>query len=92
MSWNVSIIGQPEAVVAELDRESERQSGQCKVEFDSAKPHLVGLVKENFSKNASSQPLIVHLEASGSGYESGGTQVSRSCLVSLKSLYARLAT
>ncbi len=96
MSWSVSIIGSPEAVVAELERESERQTGQCKVEFDGALPHLIGLVRENFKKPGSpgyyADP-VVHLEAAGSGAAfTDSTQVYRNVTVTLRSLSARIVT
>lgn len=94
MSWSVSIIGKPEAVVAELEKESERMSGQSKVEFDSAKPHLAGLVRENFKKPGSTAWLgepFVHLEANGSGCSEGGEQTARQCSATVRSIAARLA-
>jgi hypothetical protein len=41
---------------------------QSKLEYDSALPHLVGIVKENFGTNVP----IVKLSAAGHGYASNG--------------------
>jgi hypothetical protein len=62
MSWSVQFIGKPEKVVEALNAQSEKMSGESKVEYDSALPNLVGLVKENFGYD-----YLVNLIASGHG-------------------------
>ena len=62
MSWSVAFIGKPEKVVEALQKKSETLTGESKKEFDSALPHLVGLVNENFGT-----PYLVNLSASGHG-------------------------
>lgn len=62
MSWSVNFIGKPEKVVEALQAQSEKMSGESKVEYDSALPHLTGLVKENFGYD-----YVVNLSASGHG-------------------------
>lgn len=88
MSWSVSCMGLPENVAAYLDKYSETQSGQSKVEYDEAKPSLIALVKQNF--NTEGNTPIVTLTASGSGYSREGTQISRNCAVKLEVSYAKL--
>jgi hypothetical protein len=48
MSWSVQFIGKPKKVVEALQAQSEKMNGESKVEYDSALPHLVALVNENF--------------------------------------------
>ena len=96
MSWSVSIIGKPDAVIGELERESTRLSGQSKVEFDAAKPHLIGLVRENF-KHPDANPHYLdptlHLEASGSGsFDVAGTQLHRTCSAKVSWVNGKLVT
>jgi hypothetical protein len=62
MSWSISFIGKPEKVVEALTAESLKLSGESKKEYDSALPHLIGLVNENFGT-----PYFIKLAASGHG-------------------------
>lgn len=79
MSWSISLVGKPENIVKALEEESPKLTGQCKLEYDEALPHLVGLVKQNFQNDPASRLLDMELEASGSGWAKGDTQVSRTC-------------
>ena len=92
MSWNISIIGAPENVVKALEEESGKLSGQCKVEFDGALPHLVGLVKQNFNDFArtGSRDQIIKLDAAGFGHAQGDQQIQRSCLATLESFCTKI--
>lgn len=93
MSWSVSFLGKPEAVAAALERESEKHTGQSKVEYDDAKPHLVALVRQNFADPAGPyQTPLIKFEACGSGCVQNGQQVQRSCTVKIEPLYANLVT
>jgi hypothetical protein len=72
-------------------------TGQSKVEWDEAKPHLIALVKGNFMseeylKQYPSQSVpLVKIDASGSGSaKSDGTQLQRSCTVKIESIYTNL--
>jgi len=62
MSWSVQFIGKPEKVAEALNAESVKMSGESKKEYDSALPHLVGLVNENFGT-----PYLIKIAASGHG-------------------------
>lgn len=62
MSWSVSFIGKPEKVIEALTAYSEKMNGQSKVEYDSALPHLIGLMNENYGID-----YPVKLAASGHG-------------------------
>lgn len=90
MSWSISVIGKPENVVAEIERESAKQTGQSKVEFDDAMPHLIGLVNQTFTKAANYQVPIIKLDASGSGMSEGGEQKYRNCTVKIEPIYTKL--
>ena len=92
MSWSVSYLGTPPKIVEALQAESERVSGQRKVEFDSALPHLVGLVKDNFAPEGQPVPML-QLKAFGSGTSQSDPasgevkQTQRSCSVSIERIY-----
>lgn len=100
MSWSFSAIGKPANVAAALKKHGEALTGQCKLEFDAALPHLVGLVEQNFSADGSGygEPII-DIEASGSGISTGskpgGTgepnrQLQRDCTVKIGRSYRQL--
>jgi hypothetical protein len=84
MSWSVQFIGKPEKVVEALNAESEKLNGQSKVEYDSALPHLVALVNENFGTG-----YPVKLAASGHGTVYTDKS-DRQLTVSLESIYGLL--
>ena len=71
MSWSVNYVGKPEKVAAALQEQSSKLTGQSKIEFDDALPHLVGLVNQTFltEKGAARgyQSNLVQIEANGSG-------------------------
>lgn len=104
MSWSIALIGKPENVVKALHQESEKLSGQSKIEFDDAKPHLIGLVEQNFNSNHPDSVPVIKLTASGSGGSSRETvtdaatgavtvttkQHYRSCTAAIDNFYARL--
>jgi hypothetical protein len=80
MSWSVGFIGKPEKVVEALQSHSEKLNGESKVEYDSALPHLIGVVNENFGHD-----YPIKLTASGHGTNYGGTRPNeRQLLVSLE--------
>jgi hypothetical protein len=77
------MTGTPDEIVTKLTEYGNSLTGQSKVEFDDAFPHLIGLVKQNFDKN---NPVKLTLSAYGSGIEAtNGEQVNRECGVTLKS-------
>lgn len=86
MSWSVTFIGKPENVVNALEEQSAKMEGYSKVEYDSALPHLSGLVKENFGTPS----MVIKLTASGHGYASDGKDINRQCTASLEMFYATL--
>lgn len=91
MSWSISLIGTPPKLKEALQARSAKETGQCKVEYDAALPHLVGL-EQNFDQEGSPQPLVA-IEAQGSGYcQSGGggmpeKQLRRNCTVKITPFY-----
>ena len=98
MSWSVSLFGTPDKVAAALDNHSnDKMTGQSKLEWDEAKPHLIALVKQNFVTeeymkqypNALVSPLV-KLDASGSGSSSGDKQLQRSCSIKIETIYTNL--
>lgn len=84
MSWSITVIGKPENVAVALELESNKMDGQSKIEYESALPNLVGLVKENFG-NASQ---IIKISANGHGFS--GDPSYRQCAVSIESLYGSI--
>lgn len=87
MSWSINFIGKPENVATALNEHSKKLSDQSKVEYDSALPHLVGLVKENFNKNAD---MLVKVTASGHGYATGEEQIDRYCTATVEGVYGTI--
>jgi hypothetical protein len=97
MSWSVSLFGIPDKVVAALENHSnDKMTGQSKVEWDEAKPHIIALVRQNFVTEEymkqfsyTTSPLI-KLDASGSGSSSGDRQLQRSCSIKIETIYTNL--
>ena len=83
MSWSVQFIGKPEKVSEALQAQSEKMSGESKVEYDSALPHLVALVNENFGYD-----YPVKLLASGHGQT--GEKPNRQLTASIELIYGLL--
>jgi hypothetical protein len=83
MSWSVQFIGKPEKVVEALQKQSTTMNGESKAEYDSALPHLTGLVKENFGYD-----YMVNLTASGHGQT--GEKPTRQLTVKLELIYGVL--
>lgn len=87
MSWSISIIGKPDKVVEELSVYSDTLTGQSKIEYDEAKPHLQALISQNLGEN-----IIVNLQASGhANFDSEGKRTYGACTVNLSLLYGKLA-
>lgn len=90
MSWSVSAVGEPEAVVRHLERYMADQSpNQSKEEYDAAKPHLVALLRQNFATEKASEwakGQLVSIDASGSGTKVNGEDVQRNCSVTLRTI------
>ncbi len=87
MSWSIAMIGTAAGIEKALNERSAKETGQCKVEFDAALPHLLGLVKENFNNQEGGQAPLIEVEASGSGYCKDGNQVQRSCTAKVTAKY-----
>jgi hypothetical protein len=96
MSWSVIAIGTPEKVAEYLDSHSSGLSGQSKVEYDDAKSHLIGLIKENFVSKGYAKRYpgmatpLVKLTASGHGSSTNGDQDNRTCQVQIETFYSKL--
>lgn len=84
MSWSITFIGKSENVVKALEEQSTFLDGQTKVEYDSALPHMVGLVKENFGNG----DQVMKITASGHGYAIDGEQRQRYCAVNVEPVYS----
>lgn len=80
MSWSVFFIGTPEKVVNALEKHAEGHQGTTKEEYDAALPHLIGLINQNYNKDADN--VIIKIDANGSGYAN-----TRTCNVSISHMY-----
>jgi hypothetical protein len=80
MSWSIGFIGKPEKVIEALEAESGKMSGESKVEYDEALPHLIVLVKQNFGTN-----YPVKITASGHGQT--GEKPHRQLTASIELVY-----
>lgn len=87
MSWSISLIGTPEKVAIALQEQSEKLTGQSKIEYDSVLPSLVGIAKENFGNHATQ---LLKVEASGHGTATNGEQTQRQCIVNISSFYSQI--
>lgn len=76
-------IGNPENIVKALENQSSQLSGASKEEYDAALPHLTGLVKQNFNKNA--EPVL-KISANGHGYFNNGEPQYNNCQVTIENL------
>lgn len=85
MSWSVLLVGKPDNIVAALEFESGKLTGNCKEEFDGALPGLILLVRQNFQDRVGPGygPPTLTLEASGSGTAENGKHMNRECQVKL---------
>lgn len=94
MSWSINLIGKPANIVAALEEESGKLTGQSKVEFDDALPHIVSLVKQNFANEEPYVEPVLMIEASGHGSaksdDKGTRQVQRQCSVKIQHHYMRI--
>ncbi|MBX9790175.1 MAG: hypothetical protein K2Y37_14760 [Pirellulales bacterium] len=87
MSWSFTAVGRPELIAAALEAESAKLTGQCKVEFDAAWPHLAALLRENFAlADSGYYPPLIEFYANGSGTSKEGRQLQRNCTVTIKPL------
>lgn len=86
MSWSVSFIGKPQAISEELTKHSEGLTGVSKEEYESALPHLLGLLSLNYNTSHSQAIKIV---ANGHAW-SDTTNKYGSCNVSITALDALL--
>ncbi len=84
MSWSIELNGTPDEVVAALQEYAATLSGQTRVEYNSALPHLIGLVRQTFM---SDQSAMVELSANGTGLAKGVVQINRSCSVLIRPFY-----
>lgn len=85
MSWSVGFIGKSENVAKALQEYSAKVTGQSKIEYDDALPHLVALVKQNFGTEQ-----LIKISAAGSGYAVNNEQKNRSLSCSIEYMYATL--
>ena len=91
MSWSVSLIGKAANVAKALEEHSASLSGQSKIEYDEALPHLIGLVNQNFVQpDAGWEQPTVQINATGSGYAKDGAQMRRQVSVVIQSNYVKL--
>lgn len=78
MSWGVTMVGTPEAIVRELDKFGEKLGEPARTEFEQVKPHLAALVLANRGGIGGVRP-VVRLNAgghAGSDYTNCNAQVS----------------
>ena len=90
MSWSIHFSGKAVDVNAAIHAESAKLSGKSKLEYDTAKPHLIGLLEMNQSEDATSgkgpDNFLVSVRANGHASWNGDTRVSSSCYAEIKRL------
>ena len=101
MSWSVSAIGTPSSLVAYLEGYGDAKgwNPQSLLEYNDAKPHLIGLIKQNFlsPEYKAKYPDVVEptlsLRAAGSGSAvDDGVQHTRTLSVTLEYSYAKIVS
>jgi hypothetical protein len=91
MSWSVSFFGTAEKVAEAIEAEGAKMTGQSKLEYEAAAPHLAALVRENFDKAEGANPPLIRISASGHGLANAeGGQVNRQCTVQLDRTYGKV--
>lgn len=80
MSFSVSFIGKPEAIMRKLGEESERLTGQSKTEFDALKPALETILDQQVGNG------VISLNANGHASFSHGAKTFGTCSVEVKTL------
>ncbi len=86
MSWSIELNGTPDEVVAHLEEYGATLFGQSRIEYKSALPYLVGLVRQTFTADPSESPRV-ELSANGTGLAKGVVQLNRSCSVMIRPFY-----
>ncbi len=82
MSWAVNFIGKPEKVAEALEKRSDSFSGNNRVGYDLAKPHLIALVKQNTDADS-----ILRVVACGEWFDQvDGRPGFRICSASVESV------
>jgi hypothetical protein len=69
MSWSISFIGTADKLVEALDNQSNILTGASKEEFDAVKPHIIGIVNQNYNKKEGSTQPTLRVVANGHGYK-----------------------
>ena len=90
MSWSLSCIGKPTAVLEYLNHTESGLTGSSLEEFRGVKPHIEALIKANFTKlEGIDDPTIIELDASGHNYQSD-KQSGGDCSVNVRKFHRRL--
>jgi hypothetical protein len=80
-------------VNAAIHAESAKFTGQSKVEYDAALPHLIGLLEQNQSEEATSgngpDAFLVSVSANGSASWRDGKKISGQLYAEIKRLAGR---
>jgi hypothetical protein len=79
MSWSFSSKGTPDVVAKAAEDYGATLSGQSKLEFDEALPHMVGLIRQTFESRPDRKAPTIQVNAFGSGSAQGDQQLERSC-------------
>lgn len=88
MSWSIQLFGKASKIAAALDAHSEKLTGESRVEYDAAKPHLIGIVQQNFTSNETEALLAV--TASGHGTNFGNDKKDRVLAVKVERVYGEI--
>ena len=90
MSWSVFFVGKSIDVNRRLHEESDKLGGHSRLAYDAAKPHLIGLLEQNQSEQATSgqgpDDFLVSVKAHGSASFDGDRKLSSSCFSEIKRL------
>jgi len=81
MSWSIQYVGTPDKLVDAMNKYSDSLSGQSKLEFDDALPHLKHLLLQNVGA------YVFRIVANGHAqFDSAGTKTSGYCAVNFEQI------
>lgn len=82
MSWSIDLIGNASSIAAALEEKSAKMSGDSKAEFDTALPHMVALIEQNWNDR---YPAKLRVTANGHG-----SPIGRNLSINIQTLSAEV--
>lgn len=84
MSWGVSYIGTPDAVIKALEGEKKKLSGHSLTEYEEVLPGLIAMIKANMSSEVK---RTIKVNANGSAAWKDDVRTSSQCYVLIEPVW-----